>query len=214
MHMRHVLLLIAAAALAVPGTVVAQQNAAPDGIFTGSSDIGKTKPGSTSFDPASGTYKLTGGGADMWGEADAFRFTWVKLSGDATISADIHFPKGNLAPLEKAVLVFRQNLEPGSPYADNAIHADGHATLQWRATKDGKTDDRAAPERGAVRLGIERVGIKFIASTGPANGKLTPFSEITIPLTDPVYVGIGVCAHDADGLVDVTFSNVVIKTGR
>lgn len=194
-------------ALAAPGVVLAQQG----GIFTGASDVGKTQAGSSVYDPATKVYRITGGGADMWGAADAFHFSWVQLTGDAALTAEVHFPPGPLAPLEKAVLIFRQNLDPGAAYADNAIHADGHITLQYRTTAGGPTADVTLPEHGATRLRIERSGDKFTASTASADGKFTPFSTQTIALTGPVYVGIGVCAHDAAGVATVSFSNVAIE---
>ena len=144
----------------------------------------------------------------MWGAADDFHFSWVRVSGDATLTADIQFPWGSKAPLEKAVLIFRQSLDPASAYADNAIHADGHITLQYRATAGGKTADVTAAEHGSTRLRIERSGNRFTAYTGSADGKLTAFSDITIAMEDPVYVGIGVSAHDAERLTTVSFSNV------
>ena len=104
----------------------------------------------------------------MWGVADAFHFSWVRLSGDAALTADIQFPWASKAPLEKAVLIFRQSLDPGSAYADIAIHADGHTTLQYRATAGGKTADVTAAEHGSPRLRIERAGNRFTASTGSA----------------------------------------------
>lgn len=212
MNIQYVLKVIVAVTLAASGTVVAQQQlSGPRGIFAGSSDVGKTRAGSTVYEPAGGIYRVTGGGADMWGDADAFHFSWVRLSGDTTLTADVHFPSGSLAPLEKAVLIFRQSLDPGSPYADVAIHADGHITLQYRSATGGKTEDVTAPERGSTRLRIERIGNRFTAYTGSADGRLTAFSTSTIVLEDPVYVGIGVCAHDAEGLTTVSFSDVSIE---
>jgi regulation of enolase protein 1 (concanavalin A-like superfamily) len=167
--------------------------------------------GSTVYQPAGNAYRVTGGGADMWGAADAFHFSWVRLSGDATLTAGIEFPWSSKAPLEKAVLIFRQSLDPGSPYADLAIHADGHITLQYRDAAGGKTADVTAAEHGATRLRIERSGNRFTAYTGSAGGKLTAFSNTTIAMEGPVYVGIGVCAHDAGGLTTVSFSNVSIE---
>ena len=215
MKIQHVLKLAVAGTLAASGMVVAQQPVSgPRGIFAGSSDVGKTRAGSTVFDPAGKLYRLTGGGADMWGAADAFHFTWVRLSGDATLTADVQFPAGSPVPLAKAVLIFRQSLDPASAYADNAIHADGHITLQYRATSGGKTLDVVAPERGAPRLQIERIGDKFTAFTGSADGKMTAFSSTTIPMEGPIYAGIGVCSHDAAGLVTASFSNVSIATKK
>lgn len=203
---------IVAFTLAASGMVVAQQHPSSSrSIFEGSSDVGKTRTGSTVYEPAGNLYRVSGGGADMWSAADAFHFSWVRRSGDASLTADVKFPAGSLAPLEKAVLIFRQSLDPASPYADVAIHADGHITLQYRATAGGKTVDVTAAEHGSTRLRIERSGNRFTAYTGSADGKLTAFSNTTIALEDPVYVGIGVCAHDAEGLTTVSFSKVSIE---
>lgn len=211
MNLRHGLNPILAVTLAALGTVAAQQSvSAPQGIFTGSTDVGETQKGSTVYEPASGSYRVTGGGADMWGSADAFHFSWVRLSGDATLTADVHFPSGGVPPLEKAVVIFRQSLDPASPYADVAIHRDGHITLQYRAVSGGKTEDVTSAEHGSTRLRIERNGNRFTAFTGSGDGKLTAFSTATVLLDGPVYVGIGVCSHNADGLTTVTFSNVTL----
>lgn len=204
--------LFLAVALPVSGLVAASQSVSSKlGIFTDSTDVGKTLPGSTVFDAASGGYQVTGGGADMWGSEDAFHFSWVKLSGDATLTADVQFPAKVPVPLEKGVLIFRQSLDPASAYADIAIHGDGHATIQWRAVAGGKTDDAVAPLHGPASLRIERKGNLFTTSVGPVGGKLTAFSSATVAMDGPVYVGIGFCSHNADGLASVTFSNVKIE---
>ena len=160
------------------------------------------------FDRASDSYRVTGGGADMWGTADAFHFSWTELAGDATLTADGRFADGANIPLEKAVLIFRQNLEPSAAYADVAVHADGHTTMQYRVNSDEKTADVTALGRGATRLRIERRGNRFTAFASSADEKLNEISSITIAMRNPVYVGIGVCAHNSEGLATVTFSNV------
>jgi TolB protein len=185
------------------------------GIFSGSTDVGATKAGSTAFDPATRAYHVVGGGADMWGSADAFHMSWVKLEGDATITADVSFPPGVKVPLEKAVLIFRQSLAPGSAYADVAIHGDGHVTLQYRSAEGAKTEDTTSTVHRVAerptRLRIERHGDQFTISAGSADGALTASAPVTISLKGPVYAGIGVCAHDANGLASVTFSSVRIE---
>ena len=190
----------------------AQHN--PDGAhgrFEGSTDVGNALKGSTVYDPASREYRVTGGGADMWGAADAFHLSWVRLSGDVTLTADVRFPAdGGAIPLKKAVLIVRQSLGPASPYADVAIHGDGHVTLQYRATQGGETADTTSTEHGSTRLRIERKGDQFTMYAGPSSGKLVASAPVTIILHDPVYVGIGMCAHKADAVETAVFSNVKI----
>jgi hypothetical protein len=200
-----------AATLLLPGLVSALKSGNDvQGAFQGSTDIGQTKPGSTVYDTASESYLVTGGGADMWGGADAFHMSWIRMAGDGSVAADIHFPAGDLPKLEKAVLIFRQSLDPGSPYADIAIHGDGHITLQYRTVQGGETEDTVAPAHGSTRLRIERKGNGFTAYTGSTDDDMSGFSSTQVEMKGPVYVGIGVCAHDADGLAGVTFSNVVM----
>jgi TolB protein len=191
----------------------AQQN--PDGahgLFEGSTDVGNTIKGATVYDPASREYRVTGGGADMWGAADAFHLSWVRLSGDVTLTADVRFPAdGGAIPLKKAVLIVRQSLDPASPYADVAIHGDGHITLQYRAAQGGETADTTSTEHGSTRLRIERKGDQFTMYAGPSSGKLVASAPVTIILHDPVYVGIGMCAHKADAVETAVFSNVKIN---
>ena len=189
--------------------IVAQQHSnGPGNIFEDAADIGKTLAGSTVYQADGDFYSVTGGGADMWGAADDFHFSWTRVSGDAALTADIQFPWSSRVPLEKAVLIFRQSLDPGSPYADVAIHADGHITLQFRPAAGAETADITAAEHGASRLRIERAGNRFIASLAAPGGKLTSFAETTVLMEGPVYVGIGVCSHDTAGLTTVGFSNV------
>jgi len=186
----------------------------PVGVFAGSTDVGKTVPGTTVFDAKTKSYQVSGGGADMWGSEDAFRFTWVKLTGDATISALVEVPADAPVALEKAVLIFRQSLDPGSAYADIAVHADGHATLQFRAAAGGPTADTVAEQHGPARLKIERKGDLFTAWTAEAAGEWRPAGSTTVAMMGPVYMGIGVCSHVADGVATVKFSEVKIEAGK
>jgi hypothetical protein len=211
----------------------AQHAPAGPAILANSSDIGQTELGDTAYSTQTGVYVLTGGGADMWGTADAFHFAWTRFSGDGSITADARFvasyqllrrlpgdrgrmgtanvrSEAPMQPLAKAVLIFRQSLDPGSPYADVAIHADGHITLQYRTAAGGKTLDITAAEHGGVRLRIERAGNQFTAYASSADGRMTSFATLPIPLDDPIYAGIGVCAHNVIGLTTASFSNVSI----
>jgi hypothetical protein len=187
---------------------------APQGLFNGSDDIGKTKPGASVYDTAAKSYRVTGGGADMWFDADQFHLVWTKLAGDVAITADVAFSPQPAQPLAKAVLIVRQALDPASQYADVAIHADGHVTLQWRAKPGAKTEDLTAAEHKPTRLRLERKGDLFTAYAVRADGTMDAFASYSVPMTGDVFVGLGVCAHDTDGLATATFSNVKVETAK
>jgi hypothetical protein len=47
------------------------------GIFRGSTDVGKVShAGSVEFRPEAWEFVVTGGGANIWGNVDAFHFVW------------------------------------------------------------------------------------------------------------------------------------------
>lgn len=180
--------------------------------FEGSTDIGHPQQGASVFQAATGAYRVSGGGQDVWGAADDFRFTWVRFSGDGSITADVQVAQPATHAKAKGMLMFRQSLDPGSPYADIALHGDGHIDLQWRATPSGETKDADLPEHNTVRLRIERRGDRFTAYTiTPGERQTADPLSISIPMQDPVYVGIGVCSHNTSALQTVTFSNIELR---
>lgn len=203
------------AALFVLGVPLLAMSARDRGIFTGSTDIGAGRKGSSEFDPATVTYSISGGGANMWETADAFHFDWQTLAGDATLSATIQFPPGTHVPHEKAVLILRQSLDPSSTYADVAVHANGLIALQYRAVTGGTTDDIAATETAdttkPVTVRIVRDGDTYFGFVAGPDGQYSRFASAVIALHDPLYIGIGVCAHEADGMATVKFSKVAIE---
>jgi TolB protein len=182
----------------------------------GSSDIGYTVRGENAFDKATKTYEITGGGAQMWGTADAFHFAWQDVDGnDWFIQAEVAMPSDAHQPTEKAALMFRQSLDPDSAYAAVIVEADGRVALQWRLKQGAATADKAAPQSSAKTVRLERRGDLFIASAAGDDGQLHEFASQKLSIDDPVYLGLAVCAHDAAGVATVKFRNLKIdRTGQ
>ena len=185
------------------------------GLFDGHNDIGATKiPGSVEFDATKNNYTVAGGGANMWFTNDAFHFVWKKVSGDATLVADISFPVAGGDPHRKACLLVRQSLDPDSAYADAAIHGDGLTSLQYRASKNERTYEIQSGVSGPRRLRIEKRGRYVSMSIAVANGELRPAGgSFRLDLSEPFYVGLGVCAHNNDRIEKAVFENVELTSG-
>ena len=185
---------------------------AADKLFDANTDVGETpKKGSFQFDSSSGEYRVTGGGANMWAATDAFQYVWTKISGDVTITADVHFEGSGAVAHRKAALMIRQNLEPGSAYADVAVHGDGLTSLQFRPTDNAITQEIRSDLKAPTRIRIERRGERFTMYAGNAGEELKPAGPATVALQDPVYIGLAVCSHDANVLETAVFSNVKIE---
>jgi hypothetical protein len=183
------------------------------GIFTNQSSVGQTPPGSIAhYDAAKGEYRITGGGANVWGTADAFYFVWKKTSGDVTLTADVQWVGTSSAEHRKALLMIRQSLDPGSAYADAVSHGNGLTSLQFRGAANEQTYQVVTQVEGTVRLRIERKGSRFTMYAGKPNEELKMVGPVEyVGLQDPVYVGLGVCSHVATTLETAVFSNVKIE---
>jgi TolB protein len=181
------------------------------GIFDGAGDVGTSaRKGSVVFDPIRQEYRITGGGANMWGTRDDFFFVWKKLTGDLAITATVKIVSdGNNH--RKAGLVLRQNLEPGSVYADAVVHGDGLTALQWREKTDEITRTIHFPINGPTRVRIERRKNRIILFAGKAGGPLMEMGDTELAPFTPVYAGLGVCAHDDKAEVTALFTDVTVE---
>jgi Tol biopolymer transport system component len=182
------------------------------GVFEASSDVGITPAaGKAEFDAAKSEYRITGGGANIWGTADAFQFVYRKMSGDVALTADVRFIGAGTVAHRKAALMIRQSLDPDAAYADVAVHGDGLTSLQFRPTAAAATQEIRSEAKGPVRLRIERRGDRFTILVGAPGEELKPAGPATVAMRDPVYIGLGVCSHDANILETAVFSNVKVE---
>ena len=160
---------IALAALA--SLWVAPASAEPVGEFGDHADVGEVStPGSVTV--ADGAYRMTASGANIWGSEDAFHYAWTQRSGDLHIAADIAFEGAGGDPHRKAGLMIRQNLTPGSPYADVMVHGDGMVSLQYREVQDGPTRQIVSAVTHPRRVRLEREGDFVYFSVAGADGAL------------------------------------------
>jgi len=183
------------------------------GIFTNEGSVGQTPAGvKAQYDAAKGEYRITGGGANMWGASDAFYFVWKKVSGDVSLTADIQWVGTSAAEHRKAVLIVRQSLDPGSPYADAVSHGNGLTSLQFRGAAGEQTYQIVAAEDGPSRLRIVKKGSRFTMYFGKPGEELKTSGPVEfVTVQEPFYAGLGVCSHVATTLETAIFSNVKLE---
>jgi Periplasmic component of the Tol biopolymer transport system len=203
------------AACLFTGLLAAQSSPGKLGLFEGQADIGKVTPaGTAKYSPKAGAYTLTAAGYDLWAAEDDFHFVWKKLAGDQVLTADIDFPvkTGNHHRYRKAVLMFRQSLDPDSAYADVAVHGAGMTALQYRRAKGAATQDIEINTASPSRVRLEKRGdvfTMFVAENGGALHQVG--ASIKLRFDEPFLVGIGVCAHSTSEAEKAVFSNVELK---
>jgi regulation of enolase protein 1 (concanavalin A-like superfamily) len=182
------------------------------GVFNSHKDIGLTpKRGKFQYERKTGAYRVTGGGANMWLNTDAFQFVYQEISGDVTLTADIQFVGQGVEEHRKAALMIRQSLQPDSAYADAALHGDGLTSLQYRSKAGAETKEIRSDLKAPVRIRIERHGNEFTMFVGNSGENLKSTVPIGVAMQDPVYVGLAVCSHNANVLETAIFSNVILQ---
>jgi len=178
------------------------------GIFEGTLDLGGARPGATRYTPSSGLYRVTGGGVDVWGRTDALHLAWQRFQGDGAVSADIAFAPGHRSGQEKALLLLRQNFDPGAPYVGVVLRGDGRISLQFRQAVGGVTFRIGLFPQGVGRFSLRRHGGRFTAWAGRDAREMRELALVVLPMRDPLIAGIGMCAHNAEDLATAHFARV------
>jgi TolB protein len=207
--MRNVLALAASLAL-----WTAPLLAEPVGEFGDHADVGEVStPGSVTL--SDGAYRMTASGANIWGVEDEFHYAWTQRSGDLHIAADIAFEGAGTDPHRKAGVMIRQNLTPGSPYADVMVHGDGLVSLQYREVQGGPTRQIVSAVTHAKRVRLEREGdFVYFSVAGPDGVLRHAGGSFRIPFQAPYMVGLALSAHNDAVTETATFSNVEIAVPR
>ncbi len=201
--------------LFLPSPAAPQQKSGSLGIFESQADVGSvTPPGTLAYNPGSHSYTINSSGANLWSSVDAFHFAWKKISGDASLTADITFPENaaSSSPHRKALLMFRQSLDPDSAYADAALHGSAETALQYRRSKGDTTQDIAFNIGAPRTLRLEKRGdviTLFLSMHGEPLHQAG--ASIKLHLDEPFYAGIGACAHNEHAVEKAVFSNVELK---
>ena len=208
------------AAILLSSGLIARAADVPLGDFTDTSDIGAPTtagPGAAQYDPAGKIFTVSGGGVNTWLMADAFRFVWKKIpaSSDISLAATIDFATATAGadPHRKAFLMIRQSLDADSPYADACVHGVGLTAIQWRDTKGDPTFETESQTNAPKRIRIEKRGDYLSMSFGSSDNDLQPAGgACKVHFTGDMYIGLGVCAHNAARIETAHFSDVAINT--
>jgi len=203
-----------ALSLATLGNVASAQG--PVGIFDRHADVGRVQhAGTVSFDSARQSYLVAGSGRNMWGAQDDFHFVWKRLSGNFILSTRAHFVGAGVEPHRKIGWTIRPSLEPNAAHVSAVVHGNGLASLQFRrsaggATEEMKSADSLSDADAIVQL--ERRDGVYPMSVARFGDTLVTQELTEVSLPDTVYVGLFVCAHNDTVVERGVFSNVRITT--
>ncbi|NJM26019.1 MAG: TolB family protein [Bacteroidia bacterium] len=173
----------------------------PVGIFQQTKDVGNPAiKGSTTYDAASQTYHLAGGGYNIWFERDEFHYAYNKLEGDFILTANFRFAGKGADAHRKIGWMVRATEDESAAHISGVLHGDGLTALQWRNAHGtpmrDPEDERFAPKANYEILRIERQGTLITFSAAHPGEPLQTigvhdFKEL--PLS--VLAGLFICSH-------------------
>jgi len=187
--------------------------------FTSVDVLGRDfSPGRTSYDPVTDTYTVTADGHDIWDSEDDFRFLYVEMSGDFSVSVRVDDPEGSWPhSWSKAGIMVRQDLTPGSKDVYLVATRDHGVAFQWRDRPNFPASWTGASEPSApivypIWLRIVRDGDAFTGwySDGGESWERPSKNTHTLTMSEPVLVGICLTSHVSGVLARATFGDFSI----
>jgi hypothetical protein len=186
--------------------------AGPLGEFEAATDVGRTAhAGTVHFDPALFEYRITGGGANIWGKEDAFHFLRKEVTGDLALSFEAEWVGAGKSSHRKVCGMVRAGLDADAPYVDVVVHGNGLIEMQYRKVKGGETFGVGTPVTAPARVRIERDGEVFTVSVAKNGKSFHHVGSIALALPETVNVGIAVSAHDSGGHETAVVSRLLLK---
>jgi regulation of enolase protein 1 (concanavalin A-like superfamily) len=160
-------------------------------------------------DKGNNAFTVSGGGTDIWNNADQFRFVYKQLSGNGSLTMRID-SIANTDVWAKAGPMIRETLDDTSKNAYIAVTPASGVSFQWRSALAGtsansQTTGLVAPYW--VRL--TRTGNVFKAERS-ADGKTWTQQGVdtTVQMAANVYIGMAVTSHNANATTTAEISNV------
>ena len=152
-------------------------------------------------------------GTDIWDAADQFRYVYRNLTGNGSMIARIDALDQDPDPWVKAGVMVRQDVETGSQHSVMCLTGgDGNgASWQGRVTADtdSENEDAVTPVAPPYWVKIERSGDDLSGFVSPDGATWTQIGTArTVPMDDPVLIGLALTSHNADRATGAQFSNV------
>lgn len=172
-----------------------------------SQDIGAVGlAGSSSY--STGNWTVNGSGADIWGNADEFRYVHQTATGDCEIIARVTGVQ-NTDPWAKAGVMIRESLSANAKHAFVCLTPGNGLAFQRRTATGGVSENTSGGAATAPRwVRVVRGGSTFTGYQSADGLTWTTIGSATITMTAGVYIGLAVTSHNDAVLNSSAFDNV------
>jgi endonuclease/exonuclease/phosphatase family metal-dependent hydrolase/regulation of enolase protein 1 (concanavalin A-like superfamily) len=176
------------------------------------SDIGNVGPAVGAAVGTLGALDVTGGGADVWGTADAFRFAYTRLTGDGSIVTRVASEE-DVAAWTKAGVMMRESLNADARHAFMFVSpGKGLAFQRRRSTGGTSSNTPGASATAPYWVRLTRAGSTFTASESTDGTHWTTVGSDTISMASTIYVGLALTSHDDGVLAAASFASTAVTS--
>ena len=185
----------------------------PAGLPSGwsAADVGATgATGQSRF--SGGTFTITGAGADVWGTADQFQYTYTTLTGDGSIVARVASTQFVHA-WTKAGVMIRSSLSPSAAHAFQLVAASSAKGVPFqRRPADGAASVSTPGSQSTAPRWVKLVRAgSLITGYESADGVTwTTVGSDTFTMGSVVLIGLAVSSHVTGVSATATFDNVTV----
>lgn len=168
---------------------------------------------------------ITGGGADVWGVQDEFRFAYIEQTGDFDLVAQI---ESLTAPhmYTKAGIMAREELSDNSrhiffqvfPNNSPRNKNNGGYEFQYRKEKAGEMKAIYPAKFVGIPefpvnypntwIRLKRVGSDFTGSYSADGKTWKPFAKFDMEISKKVYLGLAATSHNPKETTTAVFKNI------
>ena len=159
----------------------------------------------------SGTFSLTGGGADIYSTSDQFEYVYQNLTSLASISGQVA-SETNSSTWAKAGLMVRSTTDPTSAYYGVFATPGNGVVVQWRSVAGGGTTQLKFTGTVPVWIRIGLAGGTYTAYTSPDGTTWTPLagSGQTLSLGSSFTAGMALTSHNPNATCTATFTGIAL----
>jgi regulation of enolase protein 1 (concanavalin A-like superfamily) len=157
-----------------------------------------------------GGFALQGGGADIWGTADAFNY-WYTGHFDDLVSSVRVKTLDNTSPFGKAGLMLRASLDPSAAHVILDVRPDGNVEFMTRSSTGAETTYVAgAVATFPVWLRLSRSGLNITGEVSQDGTTWTTVGTTSPTIPSDALIGVAVTSHVKGTNTLATFDSFVV----
>ena len=174
------------------------------------SDIGNSLKGGQKIE--NNNWTIYGGGDDIWGTSDQFRFVYQKINGDFSFSVKVDSLK-DTHYYAKAGIMVRENLNKNSAHGIINVFPGGSSEFGYRENSGQTMKAKSGPNFNwfNVRLKVDKVGKSLYFSIQIKNEWVEVEKLHIHNWGKSTYVGLATLSHDNSQLTTATYSNIQLN---